>query len=199
MKFIICGDIDARISKDRAAIIICNHGSLLDTMYMFNLLHKIGCLQRTVFVSHKRFKRVFFSGKPTTQYCYKINDLLHSGWLIQLHHFIFINKKWSDDKDHIIDSLRYLSESGPPVHLNIFPEGAIPTETNRQKHKEYSEKNNLPEYTYVMHPKLNGFMHSLKTLREAYNGEVDIFDLTIGYNKQPDPLSHYRSNNHLFI
>jgi lysocardiolipin and lysophospholipid acyltransferase len=98
---------------------------------------------------------------------------------MQLHHFIFINKKWIDDKEYIADSLRYLSETGPPVHLQVFPEGTILSKANKEQSHEYSEKNGLQKFDYVLNPRIKGFVQMVSTLRET--GEVDVYDFTTGY------------------
>ena len=88
--------------------------------------------------------------------------------------------------------MKYFCSSHFPVQLFIFPEGAMLTESNHIKDKEYSIKNDLPLNKYVLHPKTTGFVQCLQTLRTSWRKkEVDVYDITIGYvgNIQPDTFT----------
>ena len=107
----------------------------------------------------------------------------YSGHGLQLVPFIFLNRKWADDKEHITDTLFYYCDYNKlPVQLVVFPEGTDLTQSNKQKDDKYAEANGLPLNKYVLHPRTTGFTQCIQTLRDAWkNGEVDVCDITIGY------------------
>ena len=101
---------------------------------------------------------------------------------MQLLQFIFLQRKWSDDGEYIVESLNYYCDMEYPVQLLIFPEGTDLTQKNQLKDKEYSEKNGLSVNKYVLNPRTTGFVQCLQTLRNGWKGrKVDICDITVGY------------------
>lgn len=45
------------------------------------------------------------------------------GWAMQAAAFIFIHRKWKDDKSHFEDMIDYFCDIHEPLQLLIFPEG----------------------------------------------------------------------------
>ena len=101
---------------------------------------------------------------------------------MQLIQFIFLQRKWSDDREYVLESLNYYCDMEYPVQLLIFPEGTDLSKKNQSKDKEYSEKNGLSVNKYVLNPRTTGFVQCLQTLRSGWKeSKVDICDITVGY------------------
>lgn len=101
---------------------------------------------------------------------------------MQLIQYIFLQRKWSDDREYVVESLNYYCDMEYPVQLLIFPEGTDLSKKNQLKDKEYSEKNGLSVNKYVLNPRTTGFVQCLQTLRNGWKErKVDICDVTVGY------------------
>lgn len=89
------------------------------------------------------------------------------GWGMQACNFIFLARKWAKDEKILDDSLTYFTSRGYPLQLLFFPEGTDLSESNREKSHQFSEKNGLPKFDYVLHPRTKGFAHCLRELRKG--------------------------------
>jgi len=49
----------------------------------------------------------------------------------------------------------------------LFPEGTDLSPSNVIRSNKYAEKNNLPNYKYVLHPKTTGFVFLADTMRKS--------------------------------
>jgi lysocardiolipin and lysophospholipid acyltransferase len=45
------------------------------------------------------------------------------GWAMQAAAYVFIHRKWKDDKSHFEDMISYFCDIHEPLQLLIFPEG----------------------------------------------------------------------------
>lgn len=45
------------------------------------------------------------------------------GWAMQAAAYIFIHRKWKDDKSHFEDMIDYFCDIREPLQLLLFPEG----------------------------------------------------------------------------
>ena len=54
----------------------------------------------------------------------------------------------------------------------IFPEGTDFTEESISKSNKYADKNGLPHYTRVLHPKTTGFIFLANKMRESMDPEM---------------------------
>lgn len=63
----------------------------------------------------------FLNNRQDTNVSNVLNLLL--GWAMQVAAFIFIQRKWEDDKNHFEKMLDYFCDIREPLQLLIFPEG----------------------------------------------------------------------------
>ena len=110
---------------------------------------------------------------------------VHTGQCMQMSSFIFIKRKWEEDKIEFRDKLYYLNAIDYPVQLLLFPEGGDFTPKTKKRSDKYAEENNLPALDYCLHPHTTGFKYAVNALREGNLGLDAIYDLTIAY---PDVL-----------
>ena len=99
---------------------------------------------------------------------------------MQACQFIFITRNWSNDEKIISDNLGYFCSRGYPLQLLFFPEGTDLSESNKRKSHQFSEKNDLQKFDYVLHPRTKGFVHCLQELRKGPT-PPSIVNVTVGY------------------
>lgn len=160
VKVIITGD--AFVPGERS-VIIMNHRTRMDWMFLWN------CLMR---YSYLRLQKV----------CLKagLKSVPGFGWAMQAAAYIFIHRKWKEDKSHFEDMLDYFCDIREPLQLLIFPEGTDLTENSKARSNDFAEKNGLQKYEYVLHPRTTGFTFVVDRLREGKNLDA-VHDITVAY------------------
>lgn len=53
------------------------------------------------------------------------------------------------------------------VQILLFPEGTDLSPSNIVRSNKYADKNNLPNYKHVLHPKTTGFVFLVETMRKS--------------------------------
>lgn len=102
---------------------------------------------------------------------------------MQFSNFLFIKRRWENDKEEFHNKLYYLNSINYPCQLLLFPEGGDMTHKSRKRSDSYADENSLPRYLYCLHPRTTGFVYIMNALR---SGGLDaVYDVTIGY---PDAL-----------
>ncbi|KAL1122108.1 hypothetical protein AAG570_003514 [Ranatra chinensis] len=102
------------------------------------------------------------------------------GWVMQMAGFLYIHRRWENDHKLLGNMLDYLRDLGHTYQVLIFPEGTDFTKESILKSNKYADKNNLPHYSRVIHPKTTGF--TFLTTKMRSNGHLDaIYDLSVGY------------------
>lgn len=159
-KVVITGD--GFIPGERS-VIIMNHRTRLDWMFLWN------CLLR---YSYLRLEKICLKSS--------LKAVPGFGWAMQVAAFIFIRRKWEEDKSHFEAMLDYFCDIKEPLQLLIFPEGTDLTENTKARSHEFAEKNALEKFEYVLHPRTTGFTFIVDRLREGNNLDA-IHDITVAY------------------
>ncbi|XP_078255073.1 lysocardiolipin acyltransferase 1 [Rhinoraja longicauda] len=146
-----------------SSVIIMNHRTRLDWMYLWN------CLLR---YSYLRMEKICLKSSLKT--------IPGFGWAMQVAAFIFIERQWERDQDHLKAMLDYFSDGRQPLQLLMFPEGTDLTTSTRVKSDEFAESRALPKYEYVLHPRTTGFAFIVDLLRKGSNLDA-IHDVTVAY------------------
>lgn len=160
VKVVITGD--AFVPGERS-VIIMNHRTRMDWMFLWN------CLVR---YSYLRLEKVCLKAS--------LKSVPGFGWAMQAAAYIFIQRKWKDDKSHFEDMIDYFCDIHEPLQLLLFPEGTDLTENSKARSNEFAEKNGLQKYEYVLHPKTTGFTFVVDRLREGKNLDA-VHDITVAY------------------
>uniref|UniRef100_A0A673HW31 Acyltransferase C-terminal domain-containing protein n=1 Tax=Sinocyclocheilus rhinocerous TaxID=307959 RepID=A0A673HW31_9TELE len=87
----------------------------------------------------------------------------------------------------------YFCHIKEPLQLLLFPEGTDLTENTRARSDEFAEKNGLPKYEYVLHPRTTGFTFIVDTLRKGDNLDA-VHDITVAY-----PQNIPQTERHLLL
>ncbi|CAK6434940.1 unnamed protein product [Pipistrellus nathusii] len=160
LKVILTGD--AFVPGERS-VIIMNHRTRMDWMFLWN------CMMR---YSYLRLGKVCLKAS--------LKSIPGFGWAMQAAAYIFIHRKWKDDKSHFEDILDYFCDIREPLQLLIFPEGTDLTENSKARSNEFADKNGLQKYEYVLHPRTTGFTFVVDRLREGKNLDA-VHDITVAY------------------
>ncbi len=106
--------------------------------------------------------------------------------------FIFLSRKWANDKLRLQYRLRKLStpqgdapagsRSLDPMWLLIFPEGTNLSNNGRKASKKWADKNNIEDLKHALLPRSTGLNFCLHELK----GTMDyVYDCTLAYEGVP--------------
>jgi lysocardiolipin and lysophospholipid acyltransferase len=159
--------------KDRSVILISNHRSRIDWMFIWGLAIRMGKLAHLKIILKESMKRI-----PGF------------GWSMQGFMYAFLkrskNKGESNrgrDLMHLDRVFRYLKERDPisPMPL-IFPEGSDLTPENLRRSQAFSEEQGLQKYSQVLQPRVAGTEAVIQCLANHPSGPLDaVYDVTIVY------------------
>ncbi|XP_030627512.1 lysocardiolipin acyltransferase 1 [Chanos chanos] len=173
VKVVITGD--GFVPGERS-VIVMNHRTRLDWMFLWC------CLLR---YSYLRLEKICLKAA--------LKAVPGFGWAMQVASFIFIQRRWEEDRGHMASMLKYFCDIKEPLQLLIFPEGTDLTENTRAKSDVFAEKNGLPKYEYVLHPRTTGFTFIVDTLRKGENLDA-VHDITVAY-----PQNIPQTERHLIL
>ncbi|KAK2545073.1 hypothetical protein Q9966_001481, partial [Columba livia] len=122
-KVVVTGD--GFVPGERS-VIIMNHRTRMDWMFLWN------CLLR---YSYLRLEKICLKSS--------LKSIPGFGWAMQVAAFVFIQRKWEDDKSHFEKMLDYFCDIHEPLQLLIFPEGTDLTANTKARSNEFAEKNGL--------------------------------------------------------
>lgn len=104
------------------------------------------------------------------------------GWGMQFYNFIFLSRKWEQDRYKFKQHLDHLKNPKDPMWLLIFPEGTNLSDVTRQKSAKWAEKNGVPDMKHQLLPRSTGLQFCLQELRASTNW---LYDCTIAYEGVP--------------
>lgn len=162
VKVVITGD--GFVPGERS-VIIMNHRTRLDWMFLWC------CLLR---YSYLRLEKI----------CLKavLKAVPGFGWAMQVACFVFIQRRWEEDKKHLENMLNYFCDIREPLQLLLFPEGTDLTANTKAKSDTFADHNSLPKFDYVLHPRTTGFTYIVDMLRKGNNLDA-VHDITVAYPK----------------
>ncbi|XP_051471292.1 lysocardiolipin acyltransferase 1 isoform X6 [Apus apus] len=102
-KVVVTGD--GFVPGERS-VIIMNHRTRMDWMFLWS------CLLR---YSYLRLEKICLKSS--------LKSIPGFGWAMQVAAFVFIRRKWENDKSHFEKMLDYFCDIKEPLQLLIFPEG----------------------------------------------------------------------------
>ncbi|CAN0922102.1 Probable 1-acyl-sn-glycerol-3-phosphate acyltransferase 4 [Linum grandiflorum] len=140
---------DAVPAKERV-LVIANHRTEVDWMYLWNLALRKGCLGSIKYVLKSSLMK-----------------LPIFGWGFHILEFISVERKWEVDEPVMRTMLETFKDPRDPLWLALFPEGTDFTEEKCQKSKKYASEVGLPILTNVLLPKTKGFYVCLEVLQDS--------------------------------
>ncbi|KAJ2674855.1 hypothetical protein IWW42_001357 [Coemansia sp. RSA 1085] len=100
------------------------------------------------------------------------------GWGMQFLDFIFLKRKWADDKQTFTDHMQRIVAHTDPAWLLIFPEGTVICEKRTAISDKYAEKMGLRRPEHTLLPRVSGSRVCLSQLRPRIQY---LYDFTIAY------------------
>ncbi|KAH9496107.1 Lysocardiolipin acyltransferase 1 [Bulinus truncatus] len=152
--------------RGTSCLILSNHRTRLDWLFLMSYLCRFSAINEYRISLKASLKK--FPG---------------AGWAMQCAGFLFLNRKWDEDKDHISNGLHYFSQVKSKPQFLLFPEGTDMCPNAIRRSNAYAEKENLVKYEYVLHPRTTGFIHFVKEMKKG--SIIDsVLDVTVAYPKK---------------
>ncbi|XP_052201293.1 probable 1-acyl-sn-glycerol-3-phosphate acyltransferase 4 [Diospyros lotus] len=147
-------------SRERV-LVIANHRTEVDWMYLWDLALRKGCLGYIKYVLKSSLMK-----------------LPIFGWGFHILEFIPVERKWEIDEPVMHQMLSDFTDRLDPLWLALFPEGTDFTEQKCKRSQKFAAENGLPVLKNVLLPRTRGFYACLEILR----GSLDaVYDVTIAY------------------
>ncbi|CAD6592195.1 MAG: hypothetical protein ASARMPRED_006106 [Alectoria sarmentosa] len=146
-------------------ILIANHQIYTDWLYLWWIGYTAGMHGRIYVVLKESLKRI-----PVI------------GWGMQFAQFIFLKRKWEQDKPRMAAHLQKFNDPKDPMWLMMFPEGTNLADSTREASKKWADKNGIEDMRHMLLPRSTGLQFILQELRQT----VDyVYDCTIAYEGVP--------------
>ena len=146
-------------------ILIANHQIYTDWLYLWWIGYAAGMHGRIYVVLKESLKRI-----PVI------------GWGMQFAQFIFLKRKWEQDKPRMAAHLQKFNKPKDPMWLMMFPEGTNLADSTREASKKWAEKKGIDDMRHMLLPRSTGLQFILQELRQT----VDyVYDCTIAYEGVP--------------
>lgn len=142
-------------------VLIANHQIYTDWLYLWWIGYAAGMHGRIYVVLKESLKRI-----PVI------------GWGMQFAQFIFLKRKWEDDKPRLSAHMQKFNNLSDPMWLMLFPEGTNLADSTRETSKQWAAKNGIHDMRHTLIPRSTGLQFMLQELRTT----VDyLYDCTIAY------------------
>ncbi|KAJ4844456.1 putative 1-acyl-sn-glycerol-3-phosphate acyltransferase 5 [Turnera subulata] len=142
-------------------LLIANHRTEVDWMYLWDLAWRKGCLGYIKYVLKSSLMKL-----PVF------------GWGFLILEFIPVERKWDIDESNMHQMLSSFKDPRDPLWLALFPEGTDFSEQKSTRSKKYAAENGFPVLNNVLLPKTKGFYACLEELKDSLDA---VYDVTIGY------------------
>lgn len=160
-RVIFSGD---EVPVEERVLIITNHKTEVDWMYLWDFALRKGCLGYIKYVLKSSLMK-----------------LPIFGWGFHILEFIPVERKWEVDESVMRGMLSNFSDRQDPLWLAVFPEGTDYTEQKCARSQKFAKENGLPVLKNVLLPKTRGFNVCMEILR----GSLDaVYDVTIAYKNR---------------
>jgi len=153
------------IPKRESAILISNHPTRLDWMFLWMFIYRLGALRMEKIILKASLKNVF-----------------GFGWAMQAFHYVFLQRKWEDDQSIMKQTFAYFRSLRTPIQILLYPEGSDLSPSNKEKDQTFSREKKIEVFEHLLHVRTKGWELLLEELR----GNVSaVYDITVAY---PDVL-----------
>ena len=139
---------DAPPASDRTVLLVCNHNSRVDWMYVWVLAARFGVAERLKIALKDSLRRAPIFG-----------------WAMQAFLFVFLSRR---DRDADLGTLRsvlsYCAHGlREPTAFLLFPEGTDLSASNLEKSREWAAKRGVAPFDHLLLPREAGCEHATDT------------------------------------
>ncbi|GLT58073.1 hypothetical protein SLA2020_309970 [Shorea laevis] len=152
------------VPPKQRVLLIANHRTEVDWMYLWNLALRKGCLGHIKYILKSSLMK-----------------LPIFGWGFHILEFISVERKWETDEPVLREMLSTFKNPEDPLWLALFPEGTDFTEEKCRRSQDFAAKAGLPVLSNVLLPKTKGFCLCLEALRHTLDA---VYDVSIAYKHQ---------------
>uniref|UniRef100_A0A1I8AGD9 PlsC domain-containing protein n=1 Tax=Steinernema glaseri TaxID=37863 RepID=A0A1I8AGD9_9BILA len=162
VRYRVTGDF---VDFEKPALIIMNHRTRLDWMYLWSALFKMNPWLLT-------------SSKISLKE--QLKSLPGAGFGMAASQFIFLQRNVEEDKQRLTEAVEYYTGVGGTYQILLFPEGTDKSPWTTKKSDAFAKKNGFRALKHVIYPRTAGFLHLLEKMRkEEYISYV--YDVTVAY------------------
>ncbi|KAK5976428.1 Lysocardiolipin acyltransferase 1 [Trichostrongylus colubriformis] len=162
MRVRVSGD---EIDYNEPALIIMNHRTRLDWMYMWSALFQ---MNPWLITSNKISLKA------------QLQSLPGAGFGMSAAQFLFLHRNKERDAATFDEAIAYYKDMQLNYQLLLFPEGTDKSPWTTLKSTEFAKKNGLKELKHLLYPRVAGFFHLLTKMKEA-KFVTYVYDITIAY------------------
>lgn len=155
------------VPKRERVLLIANHRTEVDWMYLWDLALRKGSLGCIKYVLKSSLMK-----------------LPIFGWGFHVFEFIPVLRKWEVDEPVMRQMVSTFADPVDPLWLAVFPEGTDFTEEKCIRSQKFAAENGLPVMKNVLLPKTKGFYTCLDILRDSLDA---VYDVTIAYKHNDCP------------
>lgn len=141
VQFLEYGDIPS-IQKQENALILMNHPTLFDWLYVWGYMSKFSNLNR--------FKVIL---KSDMQFIPSL------GWVMSLACYLFLARDFAQDKDTILNLFDYYNKYAEHYGILVFPEGTNIGSHSIPKGEQFLVNNNMKPLQELLPPRSTGFLY----------------------------------------
>jgi len=162
-RLFIAGDL-ARMRPTQGAIVVCNHATRLDWMFLWLAWARFASLGQLKIVLKQELARAPMFGV-----------------VMSLFQFVYLRRRLDVDAAHIDNVLGYLATLPHAPQLLLFPEGTDRSAENAAKSRAYVLAAGKAPYAHVLAPRSAGFVRCVR----AIGSQVApiLIDATIAYGE----------------
>ena len=145
-------------------VLMANHQIYTDWLYLWWIGYAAGMHGRIYVVLKESLKNI-----PVI------------GWGMQFAQFIFLKRKWEDDKPRLAQHMQRFKNKDP-MWLMMFPEGTNLADCTRETSRKWAAKNGIKDMQHMLLPRSTGLHFMLDELKD----DVEyVYDCTIAYEGVP--------------
>ncbi|XP_063826798.1 lysocardiolipin acyltransferase 1-like [Ostrinia nubilalis] len=180
------------VNPDEKTIIIMNHRTRVDWNYVWIALYHAShdparvetciCKETTSNREKNDILDVVAGGRSKIKFVLKdeLKVVPGMGWIMQLNFFLYVKRNWQEDQLNLTQFVDYYKRLKYDYRIILFPEGTDLSDENKRRSEKYATVNNLPRYTYVLHPRTTGWAALCSQLRAT--GLASVYDVAVAYD-----------------
>lgn len=175
------GELIQPPQKGKVKIMIMNHHSRVDWVYLQLLISRTNFRHKFYVVLKEDLKRIPFFGP-----------------CIQMQASMLLSRSWAVDKPYLSRLVKAIKGLEDSFVVQIYPEGTDLSKSSVTKSQEFAKNHGLPQFMHVLNPRTVGAV----ALKEMFGEDriESVIDATVGYTygasrERPSELNLVNENH----